>query len=84
MYQPARQNKAWRPAQRGLSLRELTSEAGGVYSWWVKVREIVRMLKDGGWLLVRTRGSHHQYKHPTKPGLVTIAGNGNDELAPGP
>jgi len=49
----------------------------------VKVREIVRMLKDDGGLLVRTRGSHHQYKHPTKPGLVTIAGNDNDELAPG-
>jgi len=41
------------------------------------------MLEDDGWLLVRTRGSHHQYKHPTKPGLVTIPGNRNDELAPG-
>jgi len=41
------------------------------------------MLKDDGWLPARTRGSHHQYKHPTKPGLVTIPGSGNDELAPG-
>jgi len=41
------------------------------------------MLKDDGWLLVRTRGSHYQYKHPVKPGLVTISGNPNDELAPG-
>jgi len=49
----------------------------------VKVRDIVRMLKDDGWLPARTRGSHHQYKHPTKPGLVTIPGSGNDELAPG-
>jgi len=49
----------------------------------MKVREVVRLLRDDGWVLVRTRGSHHQYKHPTKPGLVTIPGNGNDELAAG-
>jgi predicted RNA binding protein YcfA (HicA-like mRNA interferase family) len=54
---------------------------GGVYSGRVKVRDTVRMLKDDGWFVVRTRGSHHQYKHPTKPGLVTIPGNRNDELA---
>ncbi|PYV10951.1 MAG: addiction module toxin, HicA family [Acidobacteria bacterium] len=49
----------------------------------MKVREVVRMLRDDGWSLVRTRGSHHQYKHPTKPGLVTIPGNENDEFATG-
>jgi predicted RNA binding protein YcfA (HicA-like mRNA interferase family) len=31
----------------------------------------------------RTRGSHHQYRHPIKRGLVTVAGNRNDEIAPG-
>lgn len=41
------------------------------------------MLRDDGWVLVRTRGSHHQYKHRTKPGLVTVPVNENDELAPG-
>jgi predicted RNA binding protein YcfA (HicA-like mRNA interferase family) len=35
--------------------------------------------KDG-WYLVRTRGSHRQYKHPTKSGLVTIAGKPSDDL----
>jgi predicted GIY-YIG superfamily endonuclease len=29
------------------------------------------------------RGSHRQYKHPTIPGRVTIAGHPNDDLAPG-
>ena len=53
------------------------------YTTQMKVREVVRLLRDDGWVLVRTRGSHHQYKHPTKPGLVTIPGNGNDELAAG-
>jgi len=49
----------------------------------VKVREVIRKLEDGGWYLVGTRGSHHQYKHPTRPGRVTIAGHPNDDLAPG-
>jgi predicted RNA binding protein YcfA (HicA-like mRNA interferase family) len=30
------------------------------------------MIEDDGWELRRTKGSHHQFKHPTKPGLVTI------------
>ncbi|WP_254048095.1 type II toxin-antitoxin system HicA family toxin [Synechococcus sp. BDU 130192] len=34
-------------------------------------------------MLTRTRGSHRQYRHPTKLGLVTVAGKFSDELAPG-
>lgn len=49
----------------------------------MKVREIIRLLSDDGWFLKRTRGSHRQYKHPEKPGLVTVPGNMNGELAPG-
>jgi predicted RNA binding protein YcfA (HicA-like mRNA interferase family) len=49
----------------------------------MKVRDLVRLLEADGWRLVRTRGSHHQYKHPTKSGLVTVPGSGNDDLAPG-
>ena len=47
----------------------------------MKVRDVLRLLADDGWVLDRTRGSHRQFKHPTKPGLVTIAGAGNDDLA---
>jgi predicted RNA binding protein YcfA (HicA-like mRNA interferase family) len=47
----------------------------------MKVRDVLRLLADDGWVLDRTRGSHRQFKHPTKPGLVTIAGSGNDDLA---
>lgn len=43
----------------------------------------MKMIEDDGWYLVRTRGSHRQYKHPVKKGLVTIPGRQNDELAPG-
>jgi predicted RNA binding protein YcfA (HicA-like mRNA interferase family) len=35
-------------------------------------REIIAKLKDDGWVLVHIRGSHHQYKHPDKPGRVTV------------
>ncbi len=35
-------------------------------------REIIRRLERDGWRLVRTKGSHRQYKHPDKPGLVTV------------
>ena len=49
----------------------------------MKVRDVLRLLTDDGWYLVRTRGSHQQYKHPEKLGLVTVAGHPSDELAPG-
>ncbi len=41
------------------------------------------MLQDDGWFLVATRGSHRQFKHPTKLGRVTVAGKPSDDLAPG-
>ena len=49
----------------------------------MKVREIIRLIEKDGWYLDRTRGSHLQYKHPAKRGLVTVAGKPNDDLAPG-
>lgn len=35
-------------------------------------REVIWALETDGWFLARTSGSHHQYKHPTKPGTVTV------------
>jgi len=49
----------------------------------MKVREMIRLIERDGWYLVATRGSHRQYKHPSKPGRVTIAGKPSDDLAPG-
>jgi len=40
----------------------------------VKVRELIRTLENDGWVLVRTRGSHRQFHHPTKAGTVTVSG----------
>lgn len=39
------------------------------------VNEIIRALKNDGWYLVRCRGSHRQYRHASKPGLVTVSGH---------
>ena len=49
----------------------------------MKVREIVRLLEDAGWQQIRIRGSHRQFKHPSKPSVITVPGNEGKELAPG-
>jgi len=49
----------------------------------VKVSEVIRLLQQDGWYFVATRGSHRQFKHPSKPGRVTVPGRPSDDLAPG-
>ena len=49
----------------------------------MKIREVLDLLRDDGWYLDRTKGSHQQYRHPTKKGLVTVSGKPSDDLAPG-
>ncbi len=49
----------------------------------MKVRDAIKMLEADGWRLVVTRGSHRQFKHPTKSGRATVAGKPGDNLAPG-
>src|SRR5208282_1027644 len=49
----------------------------------MKVRDIIRLLERDGWALLRTKGSHRQYKHPIKAGRVTLPGQPNDDLPPG-
>lgn len=41
------------------------------------------MVEQEGWYIVVTKGSHRQYKHPDKPGPVTIAGHPSDDISPG-
>jgi predicted RNA binding protein YcfA (HicA-like mRNA interferase family) len=38
----------------------------------MKSAEIIRMLEAEGWRLVRQKGSHCQYRHPDRPGTVTV------------
>ena len=49
----------------------------------LKVSEMIKLIEADGWYLVATRGSHRQYKHPDKPGRVTVAGKPSKELPPG-
>jgi predicted RNA binding protein YcfA (HicA-like mRNA interferase family) len=48
----------------------------------MKVWQVMGMIEADGWELVRTRGSHRQYKHPLKRGTVTIPGKRSDDLHP--
>jgi len=49
----------------------------------MKVRAIIRTLEEDGWYLDRTKGDHRQFKHPTKKGLVTVAGKMSVDVPPG-
>jgi predicted RNA binding protein YcfA (HicA-like mRNA interferase family) len=49
----------------------------------VKYRDILKLVERDGWRLVSQEGSHRQFKHPSKPGRVTIAGHPSKDAAPG-
>ena len=48
----------------------------------MKFRDLLKLLHADGWTLVRVRGSHQQFRHPVKRGLVTVAGRGNHDILP--
>ena len=48
----------------------------------MKVRDVIKLIEVDGWYQVKTVGSHRQYKHPEKPGRVTVAGHPNDDVHP--
>jgi len=46
-----------------------------------KVRDVLKRLRQDGWIEVRQSGSHKQFRHPTKPGLITVAFHSmNDDI----
>jgi predicted RNA binding protein YcfA (HicA-like mRNA interferase family) len=49
----------------------------------MKVREVIYLLQKRGWVLMRIRGSHRNFKHPQHPDVITVPGNDGQELAPG-
>jgi len=59
----------------------LTSHAYYAYHFYVRFQEIERVILTDGWSLKAIKGSHHQYKHPSKPGKVTIPCHAGD-IAP--
>ena len=49
----------------------------------MKVREVIRLLKEHGWVEMRSRGSHRQFRHPDQRLVITVPGNEGKELAVG-
>jgi len=47
------------------------------------VKEVIKIVEQDGWFMIRRRGSHRQFKHNNKQGIITIAGHPNDDLARG-
>ena len=49
----------------------------------MKVSDLIKMLKDDGWELSRTKGSHRQFKHSGKKEVVTVSGKPSDDVRKG-
>lgn len=45
-----------------------------------KVKEVIKMLEEDGWVLMTIKGDHRQFKHPTKKGKVTVRGKPGETL----
>jgi len=48
-----------------------------------KVRDAIRLVERDGWVLARINGSDRIYHHPTKPGIVVVAGHPSDDVPTG-
>jgi len=49
----------------------------------MKVKELIASIEADGWSQVRQKGSHRQFRHPTKPGTVTVSGKPGVDVPPG-
>lgn len=48
----------------------------------MKTRELMRLLETHGWVCVRIKGSHRQYRKPGRPEVITVPDHPGD-LKPG-
>lgn len=49
----------------------------------MKVKELIYLLEIDGWVQVRMKGSHRQFRHSSKTGTVTVAGKPSTDIPPG-
>jgi len=49
----------------------------------MKVKDVIKLLENAGWRLVRTKGSHRQFGHGSKRGTVTVSGKESIDVPPG-
>jgi len=64
-------------------LRRGAGERGSCRVRLMKVRDLIRLLEQNGWVLDRTRGDHRQFLHPNRRGVVTVSGNLGRDIPPG-
>lgn len=46
-----------------------------------KVKDVIKMLREDGWIEMYVKGDHRQFKHPTKKGKVTVRGKPSETLS---
>jgi predicted RNA binding protein YcfA (HicA-like mRNA interferase family) len=46
----------------------------------LNAREIIGVLRRDGWYEVASSGGHLQFKHPRKPGRVTVSGHSRGDI----
>ena len=61
--------------------RQSATRRGGVLVV-TKVRDVLARLRHDGWVLARVKGSHHIFRHPNKPGTVTLAYHRHEDEVP--
>jgi len=49
----------------------------------MKVRDVLKLLHRDGWFVIRTKGSHRQLHHASKPGTVTLSGHPSVDMPTG-
>ena len=49
----------------------------------MKVRDLIHLLESAGWRVRATRGSHRQFRHPTKGMVVTVPGQPGKDVPVG-
>jgi len=49
----------------------------------MKVSEVLRRLRSDDWVRVESKGGHRQFRHPAKPGRVTVSGKPSHTIPPG-
>lgn len=46
-----------------------------------KVKEVIKLLQESGWYESYCKGDHRQFKHPDRPGKVTVRGKLNEDVS---
>ena len=70
-----------RPVNSGVMRLPLAKKTS--YYSHMKVKEVIKLLEGDDWYLARTKGSHRQFKHPSKSGTVTVSGKLSVDVPPG-